>query len=56
VAEHTNLRRPLLPRVHGGAAASLARSGLLARLGSDGVRDHVADAVRDADPEINPLG
>ena len=48
--------RLLLARVHADTVAGLERSGLLARLGSNAVQDHVTDAVRAAESEINPIG
>jgi MFS superfamily sulfate permease-like transporter len=38
--------RLVLARVHAATSTGLERSGLLARLGPDGVHDHVVDAAR----------
>ena len=46
--------RLFLARVHAETSTGLERNGLLARLGSDAVHDHVVDAVRAAQPGREP--
>ena len=46
--------RLLFARVHAETSSGLERSGLLARLGPDGVHDHVIDAVRAAQAGREP--